>query len=198
MKLLEQEGSISMRNILAVGAAGAVIMSLGACATRQEPVQEATPVEPPVQEEREVVDTTPEKVEERTVVPTYTGPRPGTVEDFTVNVGDRVYFDTDQYNLDAEDRARLDRQAAWLQSYPQVRLLIAGNADERGTREYNLALGERRANSARDYLVSMGIDPSRLETVSYGKERPTDPRSTPEAWSLNRNAHSQIVSGAGS
>ena len=186
-----------MRNIFAVSAAGVVLMGLGACATRQEPVQEATPVEPPVRETQ--VETTPEVVEERTVVtPQYTGPRPGTVEDFTVNVGDRVYFDTDQYNLDAEDRARLDRQAAWLQSYPQVRLLIAGNADERGTREYNLALGERRANAARDYLVSMGIDPSRLETVSYGKERPTDPRSTPEAWSLNRNAHSQIVSGAGS
>jgi peptidoglycan-associated lipoprotein len=198
METLEQEGSISMRNILAVSAAGAFIMSLGACATRQEPVQEATPVEPPVQEEEVVVERQPEVVEERTVVPAATGPRPGSVEDFTVNVGDRVYFDTDQYNLDAEDRARLDRQAAWLQSYPQVRLLIAGNADERGTREYNLALGERRANAARDYLVSMGIDPSRLETVSYGKERPTDPRSTPEAWALNRNAHSQIVSGAGS
>jgi len=187
-----------MRNIFAVSAAGVVLMGLGACATRQEPVQEATPVEPPVRE-AEVEKTKPPVVEERTVVTREaTGPRRGSVEDFTVNVGDRIFFDTDQYNLDAEDRARLDRQAAWLQSYPQVRLLIAGNADERGTREYNLALGERRANAARDYLVSMGIDPSRLETVSYGKERPTDPRSTPEAWALNRNAHSQIVSGAGS
>lgn len=188
-----------MRNIYTVSIAGAVILGLGACASQQEPVEDATPVTPPPVVEREptpppvVEDTTP-----RTVVPTQVGPRAGSVEDFTVNVGDRVYFDTDRFNLDAEDRSRLDRQAAWLQSYPSVRLLIAGNADERGTREYNLALGERRANAVRDYLVSMGVDPNRLETVSYGKERPTDPRSTPEAWALNRNGHSQIISGAGS
>lgn len=189
-----------MRNVFAVSAVSVVVLGLGACASNQEPVEDATPVAPPVVTEVEP-DPTPPVVTEtapRAVTPTQTGPRPGTVQDFTVNVGDRVYFDTDRFDLDAEDRARLDRQAAWLQSYPSVRLLIAGNADERGTREYNLALGERRANAVRSYLVSMGVDPSRLETVSYGKERPTDPRSVPEAWALNRNSHSQVISGAAS
>ena len=112
-----------------------------------------------------------------------------------MNVGERVYFSTDQYNLTSDDMAVLDRQAAWLEAYPSVRILVAGNCDERGTREYNLGLGERRANSVKDYLVSRGISASRIETISYGKERPIDGRSTEAAWEINRNAHTQIVSG---
>ena len=92
--------------------------------------------------------------------------------------------------------AILERQAAWLRRYPNVRLLVEGNCDERGTREYNLALGARRAAAARDYIVSLGISGDRMTTVSYGKERPMDPRSNEQAWSVNRNAHSTIVSGA--
>ncbi|MFT3727993.1 MAG: peptidoglycan-associated lipoprotein Pal [Terricaulis sp.] len=124
------------------------------------------------------------------------GPVPGSIEDFRVSVGDRVYFGYDRYDLSPEARSILERQAAWLRRYSNVRLLVAGNCDERGTREYNLALGARRAAAARDYLVSLGIGADRLQTVSYGKERPVDPRSNEQAWSVNRNATSQIVSGA--
>jgi len=90
----------------------------------------------------------------------------------------------------------LSRQASWLNRYPNTRILIDGNADERGTREYNLALGARRASAARDYLVNLGVSPSRISTISYGKERPIDGRSNEEAWAKNRNAHTGIVSGA--
>jgi peptidoglycan-associated lipoprotein len=124
------------------------------------------------------------------------GPVAGSAEDFRVSVGDRVFFGYDRFDLAPEARQVLERQAAWLRRYPNVRVLIAGNCDERGTREYNLALGARRAAAARDYLASLGIEAGRMETVSYGKERPVDPRSQEEAWSVNRNAQTQIVSGA--
>ena len=124
------------------------------------------------------------------------GPVAGSVEDFRVSVGDRVFFGYDRFDLTPEARSVLERQAAWLRQYPNVRVLVAGNCDERGTREYNLALGARRAAAARDYLASLGIEAGRMETVSYGKERPVDPRSQEEAWSVNRNAQTQIVSGA--
>jgi peptidoglycan-associated lipoprotein len=107
-----------------------------------------------------------------------------------------VFFDYDSFALSPQARTTLERQAAWLQRYPSVTVLIAGNCDERGTREYNFALGARRASAAKDYLVSLGVSASRLETVSYGKERPMDPRSSEEAFSVNRNSHTQIVRGA--
>lgn len=124
------------------------------------------------------------------------GPVAGSVEDFRVSVGDRIFYGYDSFDLTPEARAVLERQAAWLRQYPNVNVLVAGNCDERGTREYNLALGARRAAAARDYLVSLGVAANRLETVSYGKERPLDPRANEEAWSVNRNSHTQIVSGA--
>ena len=123
-------------------------------------------------------------------------PIPGSEQDFVVNVGDRVYFDYDQYTIRGDARPILDGQAAWLNRYRSVRVRIEGNADERGTREYNLALGGRRAESVRQHLVSQGIDPSRIEVISYGKERPIDPGSNEEAWARNRNGHTQITSGA--
>ncbi|MES1199302.1 MAG: peptidoglycan-associated lipoprotein Pal [Pseudomonadota bacterium] len=138
-------------------------------------------------------------VETPTATPTPTAPRgpvPGSVEDFRVSVGDRIFFAYDQSDLSAEARGVLERQAAWLRQYPNVRVLVEGNADERGTREYNLALGARRAAASRDYLASLGVATNRMESVSYGKERPLDPRSNEEAWSVNRNAHTAIVSGA--
>lgn len=113
---------------------------------------------------------------------------PGTEEDLVQTVGDRIFFDTDHSALTGQARATLDRQAAWLQQYPNVRVVIAGNCDERGTEEYNLALGQRRANADRDYLVAHGVAANRIQTISYGKDRPTDPSSTPEAWAKNRNA----------
>jgi peptidoglycan-associated lipoprotein len=164
-----------MRNtILALAA----VASLAACASRPEPTptQPTGPTQPTV--------TTP------------SGPVAGSVEDFRVSVGDRVFFGYDRFDLSAEARSVLERQAAWLRQYPNVRILVAGNCDERGTREYNLALGARRAAAARDYLVSLGVNANRVETVSYGKERPLDARANEEAWSVNRNAHTNIVSGA--
>jgi peptidoglycan-associated lipoprotein len=125
-----------------------------------------------------------------------TAPAPGSVQDFVINVGDRVYFDFDSYTVRADATPILDGQAGWLQRYPNVRVRIEGNADERGTREYNLALGARRANSVREYLVTQGVAATRIETVSYGKERPIDPGASEDAYQRNRNAHTAITSGA--
>lgn len=116
------------------------------------------------------------------------GPKPGSQIDLEVNVGDRVFFDFDKSNLSADARTAVDRWAAWLKTYPANKVVIEGHADERGTREYNLALGERRADSARDYLVSLGIDSNRVKIVSFGKERPAVPGSNERAWSQNRRA----------
>jgi len=121
---------------------------------------------------------------------------PGTEQDFVVNVGDRIYFDLDSYEVRPEAMPRLDAQAQWLQSYPSVTIRIEGNADERGTREYNLALGARRANSVREYLVSRGVSPARISTVSFGKERPIDPGTSEDAYQRNRNGHTAITGGA--
>ena len=103
-------------------------------------------------------------------------------------VGDRVFFGTDEYTLDAEDQATLRRQAEWLQTNPGTRATVEGHTDERGTREYNLALGARRANSAREFLISQGVSPARLQAVSYGKERPIALCSDESCWSQNRRA----------
>lgn len=121
---------------------------------------------------------------------------PGTVAEFVQEVGDRIFFGFDRYDLSPQARSTLDRQAAWLQQYPDVEIIIEGHTDERGTRAYNLALGERRANAVRNYLVASGVSPARIETVSYGKERPVDPRSTEEAWARNRRAVTTITEGA--
>jgi len=117
---------------------------------------------------------------------------PGSQEDLTQSAGDRVFFDTDQSVLTPEARGILDRQAQWLQQYPQISVWVAGNCDERGTEEYNIALGERRANADRDYLASRGIDARRIQTISYGKDRPVDPSSTQDAWAHNRNAITSV------
>ena len=125
-----------------------------------------------------------------------TGALPGSAQDFVVNVGDRVYFDTDSYDIRADAQPLLDAQANWLRRYGSVQVRIEGNADERGTREYNLSLGARRANSVRDYLVSRGVTADRISTISFGKEQPIDPGSGEESWQRNRNGHTAIVSGA--
>ncbi len=123
-------------------------------------------------------------------------PVPGSVDEFNKTAGNRVFFDYNSAQLTHEARAVLSRQAAWLNHNGTTRILIDGNCDERGTREYNLALGARRASAARNYLVNLGISPSRISTISYGKERPIDGNSNEAAWSRNRNAHTGIVSGA--
>ncbi len=121
---------------------------------------------------------------------------PGSAQDFVVNVGDRIYFDLDSYSVRSEAFPRLDAQVAWLQRYPGVTVRIEGNADERGTREYNLALGARRAEAVRAYLVERGISAGRIDTISYGKESPIAAGSSEDSWARNRNAHTAIVSGA--
>ena len=120
---------------------------------------------------------------------TPSGPVKGSQEDFIASVAsDRIFFGLDQYDVDAEDQATLQSQAAWLQQNPAVRVTIEGHADERGTRDYNIALGERRANATKNYLASLGIDPGRITTVSYGKERPAALGSDEAAWAQNRRA----------
>jgi peptidoglycan-associated lipoprotein len=110
----------------------------------------------------------------------------GSQEDLVVNVGDRVFYAYDSSELSSEARATLEKQAAWLSKFGNVRVILEGHADERGTREYNLALGDRRANAAKDYLVALGINPARIKTISYGKERPAAIGSNETAWAQNR------------
>jgi len=121
---------------------------------------------------------------------------PGSQQDFVVNAGDRVLFDFDSHELRGDATPVLDAQAAWLRRYPAVRVRIEGNTDELGTREYNLALGARRANAVRDYLVGRGVTSDRIATISYGKEQPVDTSGTEEGQAKNRNARTAIVSGA--
>jgi len=113
---------------------------------------------------------------------------PGSPQDFVVNVGDRVFFETDQTDLTPQARATLDKQAQWLSQYNRYTFTIEGHADERGTREYNIALGARRAQTVREYLISRGIDANRMRTISYGKERPVAVCNDISCWSQNRRA----------
>src|SRR5665213_264367 len=123
---------------------------------------------------------------------------PGSAEDLRVNVGDTVHFDYDAYAVTDEGRGVLQRQSAWLQKYPSVRVTIEGHCDERGTREYNLALGARRANAVKEYLVSLGVSAGRLDTISYGKERPICTESDETCYAQNRRGVTTITSGASS
>jgi peptidoglycan-associated lipoprotein len=121
---------------------------------------------------------------------------PGSERDFIVNVGDRVFFLTDTSSLTDTAMETLRRQAAWLKQYPSVRIQVEGHADERGTREYNIALSARRGNATKAFLVSQGIDPSRVDTIAYGKERPVATCDAESCWSQNRRAVTLITSGA--
>lgn len=118
---------------------------------------------------------------------------PGTVEDFTLNVGDRVFFETDQTSLTSTARSTLQRQAVWLKNYRAVKVRVEGHADERGTREYNIALGARRASATRSYLISLGVSSSRIRVNSYGKERPVATCDNISCWSQNRRAVTSVT-----
>ena len=162
--------------------AGASLLLLGACASKPAPITEGTTTTETVVEEVRTVDT-------------------GNVDDASVGqivqtpaLGDRVYFDLNGDALDTDDQSLLRQHALKYTSDPSVRILVAGNCDERGTREYNLALGERRAAKVKDYLVSLGIAPNRIDTISYGKERPIAAESNEQAWAMNRNGFIQVVS----
>lgn len=189
-----------MKTKLIIGCLAVSLLSACASTPKQEEVmipQEPAPVPQPVFERPAPVPA-PVPVIVAEPAPVFTGPTPGSLEDFAVNAGNRVYFGYDQFDLTAESASVLQNQAQWLNTYNGTIVVIEGNADERGTREYNLALGARRADRVKAYLVSQGVDPKRITTVSYGKERPIDGRSNEDAWSRNRNAHTNVLSGANS
>jgi len=128
--------------------------------------------------------------------PTPSGPVAGSKADFAAKNTDRVYFDLDQYTLDDSDRRAIQGQAAWLKQYTKATVQIEGNADERGTREYNLALGARRAEAVATYLGSLGVEGSRVTTISFGKDKPMNAGHDEAAWGQNRNAYTNVVSDA--
>ena len=130
--------------------------------------------------------------DQQAAAPATTSVTPGSVADFRQNVGDRVFFDTDQSTIREDGRQTLNRQAEWLKKYGNYQITVEGHTDERGTREYNLALGERRANAARQYLVAQGIPAARIKTISVGKERPDPVGSDEAAWARNRRAVSAL------
>lgn len=175
---------------LRLGLTAVAVLSVAACASKPKPAFPTT-APPAPREAPPPAPTAPPPAG-----PVTQAPLPGSERDFVVNVGDRVYFDFDRYDVRSDAQPLLDAQAGWLQRYPAVQVRIEGNCDERGTREYNLALGARRANAIREYLVSHGIQAARISTVSYGKEKPVDLGSGDEADQHNRNAHTAIVSGA--
>jgi peptidoglycan-associated lipoprotein len=180
--------SFNRKTALRLVLIGTAAASLAACAHRPKPSFPTAPTAPPPPAERPTTAPPP--------APVTQGALPGSAQDFVVNVGDRVYFDFDKFEVRTDAQPILGAQADWLKRYPAVAVRIEGNCDERGTREYNLALGARRANAVRDFLVSHGVDPGRITTISYGKEKPVDPGSGDVADQHNRNAHTAIVSGA--
>ncbi len=175
----------SLRTLALVGAAAA---ALSACAHHEPPPAPTAPMAattpPPPSTPYQPTQSQP------------AGPIPGSVKDFVVSAGDRIYFGTNENTVSPEGGAILDAQAQWLQRYPQVMVRIEGNCDERGTREYNLALGARRAQAVKDYLAAHGVAAARITTISYGKEKPIDPGTGEEAWAHNRNGHTTITAGA--
>ena len=171
-----------MRKTLILAAASLALMTT-ACA-RKTPPPEALP---PAGEQTEVPPGVNPADVELTELPAMQA-------DLVAKAGsDTIYFGTDEYNLDAASQATLAAQARWMQANPNVRASIEGHADERGTREYNMALGERRANAARDFLVSQGVPTNRLLVTSWGKERPVAPGSDESAWAQNRRAVTVLV-----
>src|SRR6185295_13374725 len=150
-----------------------LVLLLGACANKMmempAPMVAAASTPAPAQQPTMAPPQQPMQAQRP---PVQSGPIPGSLADFQTNVGDKVFFAYDRSDIDDGSRATLQKQAAWLQRYPTVVLMIEGHADERGTREYNLALSARRAQAVKDYLGSLGVSGARLETISYGKERP--------------------------
>ena len=179
--------SFNTKHALRLALVAAAALSVTACASRPKPGPAPEPAPPPA------VAPTPEPTPAPAPSASVT---PGTIQDFVINIGERVFFDLDSYSVRADAAPLLDAQAAWLVRYPNVQVRIEGNADERGTREYNLALGARRAEAVRSYLISRGVPAARIDTISFGKERPIAEGSNESAWAQNRNARTAIVSGA--
>ncbi|MFT3996247.1 MAG: peptidoglycan-associated lipoprotein Pal [Asticcacaulis sp.] len=181
------------KSVLKLALVTFVTLSVAACAGKKTEEVVTPPVTPPVVEQPKKDTYVPPKTNDLPPPPSIV---PGSQQDFVVNVGDRVFFDLDQSSVREDAKAILDKQAAWLVRYPSVKIRIEGNADERGTREYNFALGARRAEAVSQYLTSKGVVPSRIATISYGKENPISTGTDEEAWSQNRNAHTAITEGA--
>jgi peptidoglycan-associated lipoprotein len=157
----------------------AAVLLLAACETPQEDAAD-TGAKGQAPQQTIATSQTPAKIE---------GPTPGSQEELDLAVGSLIYFDFDKYDLKPEARATIERWVQWLEQNPSVTVTIEGHADERGTREYNLGLGERRATSARNYLIALNVDAGRIGTISYGKERPVCATSNEACWSQNRRDH---------
>jgi peptidoglycan-associated lipoprotein len=165
-------------------AAVSAVLLLAACTPKPQPVADIPPAPPPQSA------PAPAPVTSSIVA--------GSEEDLKVNVGDTVHFDYDKHDLREDDKGLLQKQAAWLAKFPAVRATIEGHCDERGTREYNLALGARRANAVKEYLVSLGVSAGRLDTISYGKEKPICTDSNETCYSQNRRGVTVVAGGASS
>jgi peptidoglycan-associated lipoprotein len=179
----------SSNTLVRLAVCGLAAAALSACASHPPPPP-SQPIPPPSAEGG------PPPPYEPGPPPGPQGPIPGSTQDFVVNVGDRVYFDFDKSDIRADAQPILAGQAEWLQRYPGVRVRIEGNCDERGTREYNFALGAKRADAVRDFLVGHGVAAGRIATISYGKEQPIDGGHDEDAWAKDRNGHTAITEGA--
>jgi peptidoglycan-associated lipoprotein len=176
--------------IISLSALAMATFAAAACASNPAPEPTPTPTETAVVTPPTV---TPPVTPSRPTPPVPTGPAAGSKADFAVKATDRVYFDYDKYNLDADDMRSLASQVSWLKQFPSTRVEVQGHADERGTRDYNIALGERRAQSVKTYLMSQGIAETRIQTISFGKDKPLDPGHDEAAWSRNRNSYTNII-----
>ncbi|MFC3710995.1 peptidoglycan-associated lipoprotein Pal [Sphingoaurantiacus capsulatus] len=166
------------------------LVATAACSKKKE---DLPPPPPPAATTTPTAPTTGE-----TPGPVSSSAVPGSAADFQQQAGDRVYFAYDSYELDEASRGTLNKQATWLQRYGQVRITVEGHADERGTREYNLALGDRRANAVKNHLAAQGVGAARISTISYGKERPEVQGSDEESFAQNRRGVTVISGGAAS
>lgn len=176
---------MQFRNLFLIPAA---LISLGACSSTSE---QGGYMETSISDREGITTETlygTEIIEEHVNA----GPTAGTQQDLVVNIGDRVFFGYDRYDLNSESRSVIELQANWLKNHSSITITIAGHADERGTREYNLALAERRANSVKSYIVALGVAPYRINTVSFGKEQPAVLGSNPSAWAQNRRSVTQV------
>lgn len=191
----------SFKSIICVG----LLFGLGACTTpkiktsdyEKPKIDEAQPIEKPISKTNEIdkdaINDQKKYVENDMIENADEAAAKAKLKAISIQeVGDRVYFPTDSFSLTPLAREVLAKQAHFLMARPNLKAVIAGNCDERGTREYNIALGARRANAVKDYLISLGVNPSQLSTVSYGKERPLDARPSLDGWAVNRNAQTKI------
>jgi peptidoglycan-associated lipoprotein len=179
---------LGVKTLAQLALTGVAAATLAACASHPPPPP-AAPIPPPSADNA----PPPQSPYESAGSMAPGGPLPGSARDFVVNVGDTVYFDLNQSDIRAEAQAILAGQSNWLRRYGDVKVRIEGNCDERGTREYNFALGARRADAVRTFLISHGVAQGRITTISYGKEQPLDPGHDEAAWAKNRNAHTTIT-----